>query len=454
MYSDERVIHHENNGQDLNGKYIFYWMQSAQRTIDNHALEFAIRYANQYKCPLHVGFVLMPEFPNANKRHFTFMLEGLCEVATALHEIGAKFELVVGKPEEVLLKWTADARSVVFDAGYGTFEKSIRDALIHKIDKEVFVVDTNLVVPAHIAYPKEAYAAYAIRSSIMRKLDNFLYGTEVTELHVRYEGSAFEIDVAELMSSALSSLQDVPASPLFRGGQSIALQTLDLFLEEKLQNYDRDSSNPGKNACSFLSPYLHFGQISPVTIARRARATGLSCDSFIEQLIVRRELAYNYIHYAGNAFMDLKLTLPSWAYETLQEHRDDIRAYIYDLETMERGETHDPYWNAAQKEMVITGYMHGTMRMYWGKKVIEWSDSPELALKILLYLNDKYELDGRDPNGYAGILWCFGKHDRPWRERPVFGKIRYMNAAGLTRKYDMNDYLARIKALEGDKFEG
>lgn len=454
MHIDERVIHHEKNGQDVNGKYIFYWMQSAQRTLDNHALEFAVRYANRYECPLHVGFVLMPAFPNANKRHFTFMLEGLCEVSTALHKIGAKFELVIGNSEEALLKWTADAKSVVFDGGYGIFEKSIKEAVIDKLDKEVFVIDTNLVVPLSIAYPKEAYAAYAIRPSIMRKLDTFLYGTESIDVNVRYDGIPFEIDIAGLMSSALASLQDVPASPLLKGGQSVAIMKLSHFLDEKLRNYEQDASNPGKNACSFLSPYLHFGQISPVTIARRARETGLPCDGFIEQLIVRRELAYNYIHYAGNAYEDLKKTLPSWAYETLLTHRDDIREYIYDLDSLERGETHDPYWNAAQKEMVLTGYMHGTMRMYWGKKVIEWSNSPEAALKILLYLNDKYELDGRDPNGYAGILWCFGKHDRPWRERQVFGKVRYMNAAGLTRKYDMNDYLARINALEGDKFEG
>lgn len=454
MHIDERVIRYEKNGLDVNGKYIFYWMQSAQRTLDNHALEFAIRVANQLECPLHVGFVLMPEFPNANKRHFTFMLEGLREVAIALHDIGAKFELVIGNPEKELLRWTAEAKAVVFDAGYGTFERAIKKLLIDNIDKDVFVVDTNLVVPLHIAYPKEAYAAYAIRPSIMRKLDAFLHGTENLKVNVRCGGSPFVIDIVALLSSSLSSLQDVPASPLFEGGQSIALMKLALFLEDKLQHYERDASDPGKNVCSFLSPYLHFGQISPVTIARRARETGLPCDGFIEQLIVRRELAFNYIHYAGNAYKDLKVTLPSWAFETLQAHRNDFRENIYDLDTLERGETHDSYWNAAQKEMVLTGYMHGTMRMYWGKKVIEWTDSPENALNILLYLNDKYELDGRDPNGYAGILWCFGKHDRPWRERPIFGKVRYMNAAGLTRKYDMNDYLARIKALEGDKFEG
>lgn len=453
MHYLDRVIHHLNNGVDSKGHYVLYWMQSAQRTIDNHALDFAIRYANRLECPLHVGFVVMPDFPHANKRHFTFMLEGIAEVAEALHELGAKFEFVVGRPEHEILRWSEGAKSVIFDAGYNPFERSIRELLIDKMEKEIFIVDTNLVVPVHLAYPKEAYAAYAIRPSIMRKLDAFLHGTEHVTVACRFEGSPTSLDIKGLLEKPLAHLDDVPASPKFKGGQSEALRWLALFLDEKLQHYERDTSNPGMDGSSSLSPYLHFGQISPVTIASRALSTGVPCDAFIEQLVVRRELAYNYIYFAGNAFRSLKATLPGWAYATLEMHRQDMRETVYDLEILERGETHDPYWNAAQREMVLTGHMHNTMRMYWGKKVIEWTESPEFALEILLYLNDKYELDGRDPNGYAGVLWCFGKHDRPWQERPVFGKIRYMNASGLLRKYDMAQYLKKVEALEGDRIE-
>lgn len=453
MHYLDRVIHHVNNGMDLNGQYVFYWMQSAQRTIDNHALDFAIRYANRLECPLLVGFVVMPDFPNANKRHFTFMLEGISETAEALHALGAKFELVVGQVALEVQRWSENAKSVVFDMGYNPFERSIRETLLHKIDKEVFVIDTNLVVPVHFAYPKEAYAAYAIRPSIMRKVDAFLQGTTHVDVNARYDGPPMVLDIEGLIGGALSHLEDIPASSRFKGGQSEALSLLSLFLDEKLRHYERDASNPGADGCSSLSPYLHFGQISPVTIASRALSTGFPCDAFIEQLIVRRELAYNYIHFAGNTFRSLKETLPGWAYDTLSVHRQDPRETLYTLDTLERAETHDPYWNAAQREMVLTGHMHNTMRMYWGKKVIEWTESPEAALEILLYLNDKYELDGRDPNGYAGILWCFGKHDRPWQERPVFGKIRYMNAAGLLKKYDMAQYLKRVEALEGDRIE-
>jgi len=237
------------------------------------------------------------------------------------------------------------------------------------------------------------------------------------------------------------------------GGEKEAMRLLHAFIDAKLATYEQDQSDPALHGSSLLSPYLHFGQLSPVTIARAVLASGIKADVYLEQLIIRRELAYNYIYYGGAEVFDLSKTLPNWAFETLKEHSSDARPYLYDLETLEMGNTHDPYWNAAQKEMTITGHMHGTMRMYWGKKVIEWTESPQRAFEILCFLNDKYELDGRDPNGYAGIAWCFGKHDRPWKERAIFGKCRYMNAAGLERKYDIQRYVDYVKELEGASVE-
>jgi len=172
-------------------------------------------------------------------------------------------------------------------------------------------------------------------------------------------------------------------------------------------------------------------------------------DTFLEELIVRRELAINFVTF-NPSYMSFDC-LPDWAKRTLKKHEKDPREYIYSPLEFENGQTHDPYWNAAQKEMVITGKMHGYMRMYWGKKILEWSESPEMGYKIAIDLNNKYELDGRDANGFAGVAWCFGKHDRPWGERPVFGNIRYMNANGLKRKFDIYRYVDRIQKLSEEQ---
>ncbi len=196
-----------------------------------------------------------------------------------------------------------------------------------------------------------------------------------------------------------------------------------------------------------MSPYLHFGQISPLYLALKVLETSSAGkDAYLEELIVRRELSHNFVFF--NDKYDTFKSLPPWAMRTLNFHRRDKREYIYSLEQFEKAQTHDPYWNAAQQEMVITGKMHGYMRMYWGKKILEWSKNPRTGFKIALYLNNKYELDGRDPNAFAGVAWCFGKHDRAWSERKVFGKIRYMNAAGLKRKFDIEAYVNKIQSLE------
>jgi deoxyribodipyrimidine photo-lyase len=197
-----------------------------------------------------------------------------------------------------------------------------------------------------------------------------------------------------------------------------------------------------------MSPYLHFGQVSPVTLALHAQEQGGSgTPAFLEELIVRRELAVNFVRY--NDHYDSFASLPAWAQKTLELHQGDQREYGYSVDELERAATHDPYWNTAQMEMVKTGKMQGYMRMYWGKKILEWSRTPQDAYSVALYLNNKYEIDGRDPNGYAGIAWCFGKHDRPWGERPVFGMVRYMNAPGLTRKFAMDRYLEKVAGYPG-----
>ena len=227
----------------------------------------------------------------------------------------------------------------------------------------------------------------------------------------------------------------------FIGGTEQAKALLKDFLENKIKNYASQRNDPNLDSTSNLSPYLHFGQISPVFIALETMKLKKGFEEFLEELIVRRELSMNYVYY--NERYDSIKGVQNWALESLEKHRSDKREYIYSKDEFENAETHDEYWNAAQKQMVQTGKMHGYMRMYWGKKIIEWTKKPEDAFNIALFLNNKYELDGRDPNGFTGVAWCFGKHDRPWIERPIFGKIRYMNANGLKRKFNADAYAAK-----------
>ena len=236
-----------------------------------------------------------------------------------------------------------------------------------------------------------------------------------------------------------------------RGGAREAARLLRRFVRGRLPRYARERSDPGTDLLSHLSPYLHFGQISPLAIALRVRSAkgvpGAAKEAFLEELIVRRELSMNFC--AMNDAYDSYECLPQWAQRTLARHSRDRRPYRYTPADFERARTHDEYWNAAQQEMVATGTMHSYMRMYWGKKIVEWTDDPREAFRVALHLNNKYEMDGRDPNSYAGVAWCFGKHDRPWGERPVFGQVRWMSRAGLERKFDMDAYVRRVgKAVE------
>jgi deoxyribodipyrimidine photo-lyase len=262
-----------------------------------------------------------------------------------------------------------------------------------------------------------------------------------------------EIDSLELkditrITSALNIDDSVEKTEHFKGGASEVTKRLENFIEDKLPDYPELRNDPTIDCQSNLSPYLHFGQISPIYTALKildANASAASKEAFLEELIVRRELAVNYVQYNEN--YDYFAGLPDWAKRTLWSHKSDPREYLYSLSELENAETHDPYWNAAQNQMRVTGKMHGYMRMYWGKKLIEWSKTPEIAFNTALHLNNKYELDGRDPNGFAGVAWCFGKHDRPWKERLIFGTVRYMNENGLRRKFDADKYIAKMKCL-------
>jgi deoxyribodipyrimidine photo-lyase len=433
------------------GRYVLYWMQTSVRTEYNHALEYAIREANDLGRPLVVYFGLTPDFPEGNERHYHFLLEGLREVESSLLERGVRLVVQQKSPESGLIELAEDACLVVVDRGYLPIQREWRHRAAGAVKCALFQVESDVVVPVEEASPKEEYSAATIRPKIHRKLEQYLQPLAQTEPLLFSLGMEFDsLDLMDL-DEVLSRLHvdgSVKRVAALAGGTTEAKRLLQLFLSERLDEYDELRNDPTREYLSGMSPYLHFGQISPLYIALQVvRTDSPGRDAYLEELIVRRELSVNFVHY-NPQHRDLE-GLPEWCRKTLAEHAGDPREYLYGVEELEAAATHDPYWNAAQKEMMVSGKMHGYMRMYWGKKILEWTESPQEAQRLALYLNNKYELDGRDANGFTGVAWCLGKHDRPWGERPVFGKIRYMSANGLRRKFDADAYVRKVEALLG-----
>ncbi len=429
------------------GSYVLYWMQASQRTEYNHALEYAITKANRTNRPVVVYFGVTDHFPEANERHYHFMLEGLREVKSSLNEKGIRMIVWRTSPPLGAVQLSKTASLVVVDRGYLRIQRKWRRYVAQSLECPLIQVESEVVVPVQTASPKEEYSAATFRPKIQKKLDSFLH--PLKENHPKVDSlqlyfDSFDIEDPEKAISALDIDKSVKKVKNFHGGTTEAKKHLENFLRSKLDRYEELRNDPTKECVSNMSPFLHFGQISPLYIALRVSETDSpGKDAYLEELIVRKELSVNFVFYNKN--YDAFDGLPEWAKKTLKEHEKDPREYVYTLEELENAETHDPYWNAAQREMTLRGKMHGYMRMYWGKKIIEWSRTPENAYKTAVYLNNKYELDGRDPNGFTGVAWCFGKHDRPWKERQIFGKIRYMNANGLKRKIDADGYVAKIR---------
>jgi deoxyribodipyrimidine photo-lyase len=434
------------------GRYVLYWMQAAQRAHYNHALEYAIGRANERKKPVVVAFGLTADFPQANARHYGFLLEGLCETVQALENRGIQTVVQLGSPPECIPGLAKDASVLVADEGHLTIQRQWRRQVAEAVECLMEVVETNLIVPVEEASEKEDFSAGTFRPRIRRKLDTYL--VELKPRRVVRDSLGLTLDSVSLddpdaLMRELNVDSSVGRIAGFHGGPSEARRRLKDFVENKLDEYLDRRNDPNADSQSHLSPYLHFGQISPLEIALRVRETqSPGGPAFLEELIVRRELSHNFVHY--NPQYDNFACLPPWVKRTLEYHSRDKREYVYSRAELEAAQTHDPYWNAAQKEMVLTGKMHGYMRMYWGKKILEWSKTPQRAFQTVMLLNNKYELDGRDPNGFAGVAWCFGKHDRAWAERPVYGKVRYMNAGRLQRKFDADAYVQRIERLARD----
>ena len=442
MIQPQRIKLLNRQPTDKKGRYVLYWMQASQRTHWNHALDFAICQANQLELPLVTFFGLTDRFPGANLRHYEFMLDGLKEVERSLEEMRIRFFLEKTSPEFGVVDMSKDAAIVVTDRGYLNIQRFWRQWAAEHCHCRMMQVESDAIIPIEAASEKEEYSAATLRRKIKAQSEDFLVPTG----HQEIKHSALSLDLPLPPRPELDIDRTVPPSPSFKGGTSEAISRLRHFLDTNIDHYPDTRNDPNRDSVSHLSPYLHFGQISPLYIAlqtQKRRSPGQ--EAFLEELIVRRELAMNFVFY--NRDYESFACLPDWVQKTLKRRQNDPRAAIYSPLQLERAHTHDPYWNAAQMKMVHTGKMHGYMRMYWGKKILEWVKTPELAFRYALYLNNKYELDGRDPNSFAGVAWCFGKHDRPWSERPIFGTIRYMNDAGLRRKFDADAYVKKFAHL-------
>ncbi|HEX7945406.1 MAG TPA: deoxyribodipyrimidine photo-lyase, partial [Phenylobacterium sp.] len=426
-----------------------YWMQASQRAGFNPALEYAVEQANALGLPTVVGFGLAA-FPEANARHYTFMLEGLADVADALAARGIGFVLRKQPPDALAADLAEDAALVVCDRGYLKVQRGWRERLAGRLDRRLIQVEGDVVVPVETASDHHEYAARTLRPKVLRLWDGHLHALRARAVGHRADHLVLPagLDLARVDRIVADLKIDHRVGPVarFRGGETEARRRLAAFLDAGLDRYAEDRARPEAAGVSHLSPYLHFGQISPVEIALAVRrAGGAGVAKFLEELIVRRELAANHCQYAPD--YDTYGVLPDWARKTLAEHAGDPRPHLYDRTAFEAAETHDPYWNAAMREMRATGYMHNVLRMYWGKKILHWSRAPDEAFETLLGLNNRWFLDGRDPNAFTNVGWIFGLHDRPWPAQPVFGSVRAMGP-NTFKKFDADAYVRAVETLE------
>jgi deoxyribodipyrimidine photo-lyase len=445
---NEKRIRLLQDGNIIKGPVI-YWMSRDQRMHDNWALLFAQNLALEIKEPLIVVFCLLPGFLSATLRQYGFMLKGLEVLEKELADYNIPFRLLKGEPGTEIPEFIKKEKAAKLVADFDPLKiKRIwkRD-VAKKINIPFYEVDAHNIIPSLYVSGKEEYGAYTIRPKIYKELPEFLVDYPDVLKMKKYQSVSSRLIEWQQVEESLKVDRNIKEIDWIKPGFKKANEELNNFLENKFVTYAESRNDPVKNGQSDLSPYLHFGQISAQRIAleiKRINGNMESEKSFLEELIVRRELSDNFCYFNKNydSFNGFK----DWAKESLIKHKKDKREFVYSLEQFEKAETHEDLWNAAQKEMVNTGKMHGYMRMYWAKKILEWSETPEKALKIAVFLNDKYELDGRDPNGYTGCAWSIGGiHDRAWQEREIFGKIRYMNRNGAKRKFNIAEYIRKFE---------
>jgi len=452
LSTQTRVLVRRGGAPVKGGRCVVYWMQRAMRILDNPALDVAIEAGNLLGLPVVVFFSVIPNYPNANLRHYHFMAQGLRDVEEDAAERGVGF--VVRRPPDHSLEAfleEVDAALLIGDENPCREPERWRRVLAAKLRLPFWTVDADVVVPSAV-FNRSYFLLHHFRPHLKAQSPKYLVPPPKMEplypWKPRKKPASFSLqeDITEGFAKLDRTVGPVDS---FTGGTHAALKRLGEFLRLELKDYEETRNHPEVRGTSRLSPYLHFGSIGPVTIAlaveeavRQGKASASARDRFLEQLIGWRELAVLFVRHEPN-YDNWECAAP-WARKTLVEHAGDPRPYRYSLAQLERAETADELWNAAQREMVVTGWMHNTMRMYWAKKILEWTPDPARAFEWAVTLNDRYELDGRDPNGYAGIAWAIvGRHDRPWFNRPVFGLVRTMTAGSTGKKFDSARYIGQ-----------
>jgi len=456
LTENARVTVRREGDPDPDGRCVVYWMQRSQRGRDNHAVDVAVNAANALGLPLVVYFAAISNFPHANLRHYSFLNQGLADIEEDLAARGIAF-VMRRAPNESHEKLFADvgAALVIGDENPMREPERWRKHLASQLRIPFWTVDADVVVPSKLM-ERAQYGAYTIRPRIQRLLPEFLRPYENLKADREWKKpKSFHAD--DVRDDITRGWQDLDRSVLpveaWQGGTHAGQKRLRHFVEKVLADYEKTRNRPELDGTSCLSPYLHFGHVGPTTIALAVEAAvkknaklRAARDAFFNELIVWRELAVNFVRYSSN--YDSPDCAEPWAKQTLAEHARDEREYLYSLAELEAAKTHDDLWNAAQLQMVRHGWMHNVMRMYWAKKILEWTPDVKTAMRFAVHLNDKYFLDGRDPNGYAGIAWAMvGKFDRAWGERAIFGKIRYMSGASTGRKFDSKRYMEQMQVL-------
>ena len=452
LTADPRITVRRRGQPDAGGKCVVYWMQRSQRALDNPALDVAVQLGNELGMPVVVFFAPVPFYPGANQRSFRFLAEGVPDIAEGLARRGIGFCFRT-YPEHSLLKFCEQVcpAIVVGDENPLREPEDWRQRMRDRLRIPFWTVDADVIVPSRLL-EKEHYAARTIRPRLLALLPQFLKSPENPKARVPWVAPPNLLMQRWEDDFTCNWTLDRTVSPVntWHGGTAAAMRLLSEFVQSKLAAYPQTRNRPETDGTSRLSPYLHFGHLGPHTVAmaiRNSNAPEPAKQAFLEQLIVRRELAINFVRF--NSLYDSVECMEPWADRSFVQHASDLRPVLYSAEQLENAETYDPLWNASQKQMVLTGWMHNYLRMYWAKKILEWSPSVGSAYQRAIWLNDRYELDGRDPNGYAGIAWAIvGKHDRPWFDRPVFGQVRYMSLASTGRKFDSKRYIADIQRVE------
>jgi photolyase PhrII len=448
------------------GEFVLYWMQVTHRAHDNFALNFAIEQANALRVPVQVYHGLRHDYPWASDRFHTWILESVVDLYHDFAARGINYAFWLSRASGVFTAWPAGMRTEATreDEGLGAtalVELANRAALVvtdyfptfivprqvrglrRRTETPVVAVDSATVIP--MAWHRKAHAtARGIRPDLMRALPDFLVGVDHPEPMVR-RAIELPFDPVRPTSDTIGDLvaqcdvdHTVPRSPTFRGGTSAGRERLAAFCADGVHRYAEQRGDPNDpEAVSRLSPWLHFGNLSihEVLLTVREAATGEHWEKFLDEALTWRELAHNLCHFDPKH--RTVAAIPDWARQELAEHERDQRPVLYPLEAMEQARTAEPLWNAMQRAYLRDGWMHNALRMLWGKTVLQWTPNAAEALRVLEHLNNKYALDGRDPNSYGGILWVFGKFDRPFYRRDIYGTVRYMSLRAAEKKFDV-----------------